>query len=1016
MSGTERIEKRGRYNFTEIEAKWQRYWQEHETFKVLNPSDCGADTSKPKYYVLDMFPYPSGAGLHVGHPLGYCATDIICRYKRMRGFNVLHPMGFDAFGLPAEQYAIEHNVHPADTTRANIETYRRQLKMFGFSYDWSREVATCEPDYYKHTQWIFLQMFKSWYDDQLEWTDPQGNQTIGRATPIEELVAQFKSGAWGVDADLELVRDKETPRREWVDLSKAERRQAVNNQRLAFIDEVAVNWCPALGTVLANEEVTNDGRSERGNHPVYRRPLRQWMLRITRYGDRLLNDLDDLDWPEPIKLMQRNWVGRSTGAEVIFPLAKDWAVEGGEWKCLCGSCADQPVFSDFPRSIKVYTTRPDTLFGATYMVLAPEHPLVGEIITDERKGEVETYVAQARNKSELDRTADTKEKTGVFTGAYAINPVNGKEIPIWIADYVLMGYGTGAIMAVPGHDTRDCEFAKAFDLRIIPVVMPTDEWLAQEEIRPADLQDVDVLSEASMRDLRDAYRKSPESFVEVFVDQGVAINSQQFDGMSTAECKTKITKWLESRCVGRTAVNYKLREWIFSRQKYWGEPFPVLHGEDGETIGLDESELPVELPPMDNFKPTPVEGDSDSVPEPPLGRAKAWATVERDGKDWRRDLNTMPQWAGSCWYYLRFIDPHNSDIFCASEAERYWMPIDLYVGGAEHAVLHLLYARFWHKVLFDLGHVSTREPFQRLFNQGMIQSFAARTSRGTVVAPKQLGLQEADGSITPLTDDQCMHFVNDDLPEEDVKRLVEQEGGEPVARVVAKMSKSLKNVVNPDSIIAEYGADTFRMYEMYMGPLDAAKPWNTQDVPGLFRLNQRIWRLVVDEFTGENSVDLVDVEPSDEALRLLHGTIKRVTEELEQLKLNTAIAALFDFVNGMTKLGKRPRKVIEPFVLLVSPFAPHLAEELWARLGHGKTLAYEPWPVHDETLAKDDEVEVAVQIMGKVKARITVHVDADEKTLEKVAMADAKIQSLLQGKTVRKVIVVKGRLVNIVAN
>ena len=1015
MANSESTDKLGLYDFKEIEDRWQHYWEENQTFRTPHPGEPGADLSKPKFYILDMFPYPSGAGLHVGHPLGYCATDIIARYKRMRGFNVLHPMGFDAFGLPAEQYAIEHGVHPAQTTKANLDTYRRQLKMFGFTYDWSREVATCDPSYYKFTQWVFLQMFGNFYDDQCRWTDPQGNEVVGRARPVADLTAEFESGRWGVDSSLNLVRDSSAPgRREWSDLTEAEQRRAVNNQRLAFIDEVPVNWCPALGTVLANEEVDNDGKSDRGGHPVFRRPLRQWMLRITKYSDRLLTDLDELDWPEPIKIMQRNWVGRSTGADVIFPLADQWEMTGEGWKCICGDCCKPPSYADFPGSIRVYTTRPDTLFGAKYMVPAPEHELVEQITTPEQKEAVAAYVAAARRRSELDRTTDTKEKTGVFTGAYAINPVNGERIPIWVADYVLMGYGTGAIMAVPAHDTRDFEFAKVFDLPIVSVVKAGKDWLREHVAdRAIDMaycerhgltelgQNIlDLADKAAVEGNDDgwidetvmpAFIDAPAIFSEGFIGEGVAINSERFDGLSTAEFKQQITEWLDRRGTGKAAVNFKLRDWIFSRQKYWGEPFPVLHSQDGETIALSESELPLELPPMKDFKPTPVPDDQESLPEPPLGRAKEWVAVERDGKSYRRDLNTMPQWAGSCWYYLRFIDPCNTERFCDRKAEKYWMPIDLYVGGAEHAVLHLLYARFWHKVLFDLGHVTTREPFKKLFNQGMIQGFAYRTSRGATVGP-------------------------DEVEERGTDEFALKDGGEPVTRIIAKMSKSLKNVVNPDGIISQYGADTFRLYEMYMGPLDAAKPWNTRDVPGLFKLCQRIWRLAVDERTGELSSALVDEAADEQTRRVLHKAIKRVTEDLEQLKLNTAITALFDFVNAMTPLKQRPREVIEPFVLLLSPFTPHLAEELWRRLGHEHTLSREPWPMFDEKLARDEEVQIAVQILGKVKARIMVPADADEKTMEKVAMADERIKAALSGKTVRKVIVVKGRLVNIVAN
>ncbi len=1041
MGNTKSSDKPGAYDFAAIESRWQRHWAQKQTFRTLNPGEPGACTDKPKFYILDFFPYPSGAGLHVGHPLGYCATDIIARYKRMRGFNVLHTMGFDAFGLPAEQYAIETGVHPAVTTKNNIATYRRQLQRFGFSYDWDRELATCDPSYYKFTQWMFLLMFNSFYDDRHEWVDPEGRKTTGRARPISELENELESGRWSVDASLSLVRFAHPPGgKSWDDLSQAQRRTVLNCHRLAYLDEVPVNWCPELGTVLANEEVDSQGRSDRGGHKVYRIPLRQWMLRITTYADRLLTDLDELDWPEPIRIMQRNWIGRSTGADVVFPLADKWTIEDGQWKSTRGQGEGPPSLNNFPGSIRVFTTRPDTLFGATYMVLAPEHELVEQITTSNQRQDVETYVAAAKNRSERDRTADTKEKTGVFTGAYAINPVNAARIPIWIADYVLMGYGTGAIMAVPGHDTRDFEFAKAFDLPIVAVVQADDSWFHEQIISGAidgeycakkgkgalaqqimdsathaagtlggiTAQDATAILDGDPGWVRQvllpAYVDDPGVFIASFDGEGTGINSPsrrepappgvnvcELNGLPTPEAKTKITTWLEAGGVGRAAVNYKLRDWIFSRQKYWGEPFPVLHGEDGETIGLGEDELPLELPKMEDFKPTPVADRADSLPEPPLGRATEWKTVERDQRRYTRDLNTMPQWAGSCWYYLRFIDPHNKERFCSKEAERYWMPVDLYVGGAEHAVLHLLYARFWHKLLFDLGFVSTREPFGKLFNQGMIQGFAYEDGRGRRVS-------------------------RDEIEERGEDHFALKSTGEPVKRITAKMSKSLRNVVNPDEIITQYGADTFRLYEMYMGPLESSKPWNTRDVPGLFKLCQRVWRLVVDENTGELSGALTDRKPDADELRALHKAIRRVSEDLEQLKLNTAIAAVFDFVNFMTPRSSRPRAVIEPFVLLLSPFAPHLAEELWHRLGHDETLAYEPWPVCDEKLARDEQVEIGVQIGGKIKARIMVAPDADEETIRTAALKNDRVVAALVGKTIRKVIVVKGRLVNIVAN
>ncbi|UCG17070.1 MAG: leucine--tRNA ligase [Phycisphaerales bacterium] len=1041
MAETQSPQKPGTYDFRSVEPKWQQYWDEHDTFTVANPGDRKFDPGKPKCYVLDMFPYPSGAGLHVGHPLGYCATDIYSRYKRMRGFNVLHPIGYDAFGLPAEQYAIEHGVHPAVTTRKNIENMRRQLKMFGFSYDWRREISTCEPGYYKHTQWIFLQMFNSWFDDEFAWTDDRGRHCKGGARPISELESALARGAVWADDAMQLVRNCTQPHREWSTLTDDQKRQVINNQRLAYIDEIPVNWCPALGTVLANEEVTADGRSDRGSHPVFRRPLRQWMLRITRYAERLLNDLGPLDWPEPIKIMQRNWIGRSTGADVDFPL-----VSGGpeaptvgdeaawrEARKACGFAARPEEYT-----IRVYTTRPDTLFGATYMVLAPEHPLVDRVTTPPQKADVGKYVTVARHKSDLDRTAETKEKTGVFTGAYALNPVNGEKIPVWVADYVLMGYGTGAIMAVPGHDTRDFEFAKQFDLPIVAVVQPDDEWLREQIQR--GLVDADYCAKKGKPDLpeqlmdsasraagtiagitaQDAtaildgddswinqvalplFAEDPGVFVESFVGEGTSLNSPAPDAtaslpddvcdinaLPTTEANDKITRWLEKNGLGKGAVNYKLRDWVFSRQKYWGEPFPVLHGPDGEIIAYDEHDLPLELPPMKDFKPTPVAADSDAVPEPPLGRATDWVTVQRDGKTYRHDLNTMPQWAGSCWYYLRYLSPDLSARVSDAMAEDYWMPVDVYVGGAEHAVLHLLYARFWHKVLFDLGSVSTNEPFMKLVNQGMIQSFAYKDRRGVLVTADQVE-ELADGTF------KC------------------KKTGEPVEQVVAKMSKALKNVVNPDDIIERFGADTFRLYEMFMGPIEASKPWNTRDVPGVFKLVGRIWRLVVDEETGRLSPALVDDPPDEATLRLLHKTIKRVGDDIEQLKFNTAIARFFDFVNQLTPRDRRPRAVVEPFILLLAPFAPHVAEELWQRLGHKESLAHAPWPTYDQALARDEAVEIAVQVNGKVKSRITVPVDADEKHVEQLARADETVGNAIAGKTVRRVIVVGGRLVNFV--
>ncbi len=751
------------------------------------------------------------------------------------------------------------------------------------------------------------------------------------------------------------------------------------------------------------------------------------MLRITSYAERLLADLELVDWPEPIKLMQRNWIGRSTGAEVDFPIARGGSAalaidDFDQWKSR-REASGRPAKPE-ESVIRVYTTRPDTLFGATYMVLAPEHPLVERITTEEQRPTVAAYVGKAAHKSDLDRTADTKEKTGVFTGAFAINPVNGVEIPIWVADYVMMGYGTGAIMAVPAHDTRDFEFAKTFKLPMVAVVQPDNDWIHDrlvdqqfdrehaeatgrtrviESLVQGMLSTGNAMNFTALNLLEilagdpawtdqvafPFYRNNADLLRESFTGEGVAINSGRFDGLSTAEFKQQITRLLEEGGLGKGAVNYKLRDWVFTRQRYWGEPFPILHGEDGEIRALDDAELPLTLPEVEDYKPT-VSHDENHLPEPPLGRAEGWKHVALDAKRYTRDLNTMPQWAGSCWYYLRFIDPGNGDRFCAADAEKYWMPVDTYVGGAEHAVLHLLYARFWHKVLFDLGHVSTAEPFKSLTNQGMIQAFAYKDERGINVPMDQI--DERDGA-----------FVNSAT-------------GEQVTQIIAKMSKGLKNVVNPDEIIAEFGADAFRCYEMFMGPLEASKPWNTRDVPGVFKLLQRIWRLVVDQETGQLASALTDGAPTDAEVRILHKTIKKVGEDIEAFKYNTAIGQIFEFVNTLTPMTRRARAVIEPFVLVVAPFAPHLAEELWSRLGHAESLAYAPWPEYDEALARDDEVEIAVQILGKVKAKIMVPADADQKALEQAALADERIQQLLSGKSVRKVIVVPGRLVNIVAN
>jgi leucyl-tRNA synthetase len=784
-------EQKGLYKFNEIEKKWQQNWDVNKTFKT---ADCDA---KPKYYVLDMFPYPSGAGIHAGHIENYTASDISSRYKRMMGFNVLHPMGWDAFGLPAEQYAIQTGTHPAETTQNNIEGIRRQIKLLGFSYDWDREVNTTDPSYYKWTQWIFLNLFNSWFDEKQQ-----------KARPIKELPVP-------------------------AGLSDAEKRKYIGDRRLAYESEMPVNWCPALGAVLANEEVVG-GVSERGGHPVIRKPLRQWLLRITEYAERLLEDLIEVDWPEPIKEMQRNWIGKSIGAEV------DFKVDGRN------------------DNIRVFTTRPDTLFGATYMVLAPEHPLVDVITTKDKKDAAKKYREEAARKSDLDRTDLAKEKTGEFTGAYAINPVNDTKIPIWISDYVLISYGTGAIMAVPAHDSRDFEFAKKFNLAIIQVV------------DPPDVEQRELVKQGKL----------------CFTGDGTAINSGSFTGLKTPEFKERISKWLEEKGLGKKAINYKLRDWLFSRQRYWGEPIPLVHCDKCGIVGLPESALPLKLPDMQDYTPPPTG-------EPPLSKATEWlkTTCPQCGGKALRETNTMPQWAGSCWYYLRYIDPDNNSRYCDGAKEKYWMPVDLYIGGAEHAVLHLLYSRFWHKFLFDIGYVSTKEPFKKLVNQGMI-----------------LG---EDGQ---------------------------------------KMSKSRGNVVNPDKVVADYGADSMRLYEMFMGPLEAAKPWSMQGVEGVHRFLQRVWRLIINEDTGNLNVAIADAKADEATTRLLHQTIQKVSGDVETFGFNTAISSMMILVNHLMKLDVVPKSAVEQLVLILSPFAPHIAEELWQKLGHSKTLAYESWPKFDPEL------------------------------------------------------------------
>lgn len=956
----------GDYSPRAIEPKWQRYWEEHNTFRTPNPGERGFDPQRRKFYILDMFPYPSGAGLHVGHPEGYTATDIIARYRRMQGDHVLHPMGWDAFGLPAEQHAVETGQHPALTTERNVGNFRRQLKMLGFSYDWDREIATTDPKYYRWTQWIFLKLFNSWYDEHAD-----------KARPITEL---------DIPSDIQAKGEKAT-------------QDFIDSHRLAYLAEVPVNWCPALGTVLSNEEVTNEGRSDRGNHPVYRRPMRQWMLRITKYADRLEKDLETLSWPESVKLMQRNWIGRSEGAQVRF------RVDGVD------------------DVLEIFTTRPDTLFGATYMVLAPEHPLVEKITTPEHRESVRQYCRAATQRSELARTAEAKEKTGVPTGGYAINPVFPEgdpraRIPVWVADYVLITYGTGAIMAVPAGDTRDFEFAKQFDLPIVPVVMPPEEWLRKQIISKGVDADyakrrgrTDVAkslqSTTSLGWLQEvcipAFLSDPGLFCEAFTGEGTSMNSGEFDGLPSSEFKKKIVVRLEEKKLGCGMVNYKLRDWLFSRQRYWGEPFPILHGPDGEIVPLDESELPLTLPDLDDFRPAPVEEGSDASPSPPLGRAGDWCTVNRDGKTYRRELNTMPQWAGSCWYYLRFIDPTNDERLCSREAEQYWMVsakadgtphaggIDLYLGGAEHAVLHLLYSRFWHKVLYDLGYISTPEPFGKLFNQGMIRAFAYTDSRGSYV-----GYDEIE-----FRDDVAYRKAD----------------GEKLDGAIEKMSKTLKNVINPEEVVRDHGADALRLYEMFMGPLDASKPWNPRDLPGVFRFLQRTWRLIAGDEGERLSSMVVDGDTNEELERVLHKTIKKVTEDIERMAFNTAISAMMEFVNEAYRVKTIHKSQAERFVLILSSFAPHLGEELWQRLRGDdwkESLAYASWPSFDPTRVVEAEVEVPIQINGKLVGRVTVAKDADEETVRKVALADEKVTARIGSAAIVKTIHVPGRMMNLI--
>ena len=959
------------YNFTTIEKKWQQYWLQNKSFRALDPAEAGA---MPKAYVLDMFPYPSGAGLHVGHPEGYTATDIVSRYLRMKGFNVLHPMGWDAFGLPAEQHAINTGQHPRLNTLHNITNFRRQIQMLGLGYDWDREVDTTDAKYYKWTQWIFLQLFNSYFDPVDQKAKPIGH--LMQELVNENLVVAPDGSIHinPVQEGMEAISGEVRSERLWRELSPDEQVDVINGQRLAYMDEVPVNWCPALGTVLANEEVI-DGKSERGGFPVERRPMRQWLLRITAYAERLMKDLDLLDWPESLKEMQRNWIGRSVGAEVDFDIAPT-----GFDAATVGRAKEIIEDGDDDLAITVFTTRTDTLYGATYMVLAPEHPLVDRITPPDRRETVEAYRTQAASRSDRDRTADTKDKTGVFTGAYAVNPVNDETIPIYIADYVLMGYGTGAIMAVPAHDERDFEFAQKFQIPIRAVVMPDDEWLLAHRGRHVP-SDVAVDRES----LRRLYTERPESWAVAFTGDGFAINSLAIDGLPTAEAKDRITALLDAEGVARRTVNYKLRDWLFSRQRYWGEPFPILLDEQGNPHAVDESELPVTLPEMTDFKPT-------GTPEPPLTKAKDWLRVTIDGKTYTRETNTMPQWAGSCWYYLRYIDPDNDSRFVDEAKERYWMPVDLYVGGAEHAVLHLLYARFWHKVLYDLGHVSTAEPFQKLVNQG------------TILGEPEYFTVEA----TPRK-----------VSEEDVERVgsgyrLKSNPDIKVESQVFKMSKARGNVVNPDDVVREYGADAFRLYEMYMGPLEASKPWNTRDIIGMVRFLNAAWRnLVGDEESGKVAT-ITDAAVQGSLERQMHRTVKKVGEDISALRFNTAIAELIKLNNEMTGLPAVPRTLAETLTLLLAPFAPHLAEELWARLGHQHGLARQAWPSYDESKLAESTLELPVQVNGKVRDKITVPADAAEADILSAAESAERVRPWVEGKTVRKRLYVPKKLVNLV--
>jgi len=925
----------------QIESKWQDTWERDGTFESPNPSGPLGDPARvgarEKLFVLDMFPYPSGAGLHVGHPLGYIATDVYARYKRMTGLNVLHALGYDSFGLPAEQHAIVTGVHPRINTETNIANMRRQLRRLGLGHDARRSVSTTDEGYYRWTQWIFLQIFESWYDDE-----------ANKARPIATLVEQFESGA------------RNTGEGDWSTLSPARRNEIVNGHRLVYLADAPVNWCPGLGTILANEEVTAEGRSDIGNYPVFKRNMRQWTMRITKYADRLLDDLERLDWPDAIKLMQRNWIGKSEGAHVRF----------------------ESTAGD----IEVFTTRPDTLFGATFMVLSPEHPLLEALTTPDNRAMVDEYRTRAASLADIDRQDDTRSKTGVFTGAFARNPLTGTNIPVWIADYVLMGYGTGAIMAVPAGDQRDFDFARTYDLPIIAIQRPPDEWFARHEIDPT----LDCALWPS-----------------AFVGEGAYVHSRNetlvLDGQRTIdEAKTMVNQWLQLHERGESGITYRLRDWLFSRQRYWGEPFPIVYDEHDQPHAVPTSLLPITLPELENFKPQALDPNDDSSdPVPPLARVTDWVTVTVDLGDgprpYRREVNVMPQWAGSCWYELRYLDPTNDTAFVDPDVERYWMGprhdghtggVDLYVGGVEHAVLHLLYSRFWHKVLFDLGYVSSAEPFHRLFNQGYIQAYAYRDARGQTVPAHEVTKHNGE------------YIWN----------------GESVEREYGKMGKSLKNIVTPDEMYDEFGADTFRLYEMSTGPLEASRPWNTRDVIGMQRFLQRAWRNLVAEDDG--SLRVTDEPAPTELRRELHKTIAGVGSDLQNLRFNTAIAKLIELNNALTihvnKHGSTPREVARPLVQMLSPLCPHVAEELWQRLGQGESLTYHPFPVADPAMLVSDTIEIPVQVNGKVRSKVIVASSTTDEDITAIALADPKILALLDGKSPRNVIVVPRKLINVV--